>query len=61
MPLFCLLFTVSDVKSENDKLHDSEAVDEWDELYQCAFCEEVFTNSSDLTEHREAHHELNEE
>lgn len=49
------------MKSESHKIRDSETPDDWDELYACDFCDQAFTNSNDLFEHRETHHDLNEE
>lgn len=51
-----------EVKYENVKVSDTDIADEdWDESYACGYCEQVFTNSTDLMEHRETHTELNEE
>lgn len=49
------------MKSEADKVQDAETADDWDEIYACEYCDQAFTNSNDLLEHRETHPELNEE
>lgn len=47
------------VKNERGK-HD-EASDEFEELYACEYCDNVFTNSTELLSHRETHPELNDD
>lgn len=47
------------VKNEDDKNRDTE--DEYEELYACEFCDQAFTSSMDLLNHRETHSEMNEE
>lgn len=49
------------VETESTKVVDGDAVEEWDELYACGYCEQAFSNSNDLMEHREIHTEINEE
>lgn len=44
------------IKTENDK--SMEAVDEAYEIYGCEYCDQEFTNTTDLLEHRETHAEV---
>lgn len=50
----------TDVKNEDVKIRDL-AADEFDEMYACEYCDQVFINSSDLLEHRETHAELHDD
>lgn len=52
------LFAV--VKSEEDKIRADTGQD-WDELYACEFCDQAFTNSSELLEHQEMHPEAHDD
>ncbi|XP_031627218.1 zinc finger and SCAN domain-containing protein 12-like [Contarinia nasturtii] len=47
-------------KTENEKIEDSETPDDWDELFACEFCDQAFSNSNELLEHRETHNEAQE-
>lgn len=51
----------ADSVKETPKVVDLETVEEWDELYACGYCEQAFSNSNELMEHREIHTEINEE
>lgn len=47
-----------EVKDEDEKIQDT---DDYTEEFACEFCEQTFTNSTDLLSHRDSHAELNEE
>lgn len=47
------------MKHEEVKIREL-AADEFDEMYECEYCDQLF-NSSDLLEHRESHAELHED
>ena len=48
------------MKSEEDKIR-AETGQDWDELYACDFCDQAFTNSSELVEHQEMHPEAHDD
>lgn len=49
------------LKLDDTKIVSGGTVDEWDELYACGYCDQAFTNSTELMEHREIHSEINED
>lgn len=49
---------VVEVKDEHEK---NQYTDDYMEEFACEFCDQTFTNSTDLLSHRESHPELNEE
>lgn len=49
---------IVEVKDEDEKNQDT---DEYMEEFACEFCDQTFTNSTDLLSHRDSHAELNEE
>lgn len=51
----------TELKIDGAEIIGVETVDEWDELYACECCDQVFTNSTGLMEHREIHAEINED
>lgn len=50
-----LFFLDVDVKNEDDK--NRETGDEYEELYACEFCDQAFTTSLELLNHRDTHEE----